>query len=95
MRPRCGASIVGPFVEFFERHGALLVLLFILLHKIGDTLAQLTVRLLFNDLGYTNDEIALYDVGFGFWAYLIGIFIGGMLYAQARPEALGAAQRWC
>ena len=31
--------------------GALLVLLFVLLHKIGDTLAQLTLRLLFNDLG--------------------------------------------
>lgn len=75
-------SIVGPFVEFFQRQGALLVLLFILIHKIGDTLANLTFRLLFNDLGYTNDEIAIYDVGFGFWAYLIGIFVGGILYAR-------------
>ncbi len=75
-------SIVGPFVEFFQRHGALLVLLFILVHKIGDTLANLTFRLLFDDLGYTNDEIAIYDVGIGFWAYLIGIFIGGILYAR-------------
>ena len=58
------------------------MLLFILLHKIGDTLANLTFRLLFDDLGFTNDEIALYDVGVGFWAYLIGIFIGGILYAQ-------------
>src|SRR3546814_14558894 len=33
-------------------------------------------------MGYSNDEIAIYDVGFGFWAYLIGIFIGGVLYAQ-------------
>lgn len=76
------ASIVGPFVEFFKRHGALLVLLFILLHKIGDTLANLTFRLLFDDLGFTNDEIALYDVGIGFWAYLIGVFIGGVAYAK-------------
>ena len=76
------ASIVGPFAEFFRRHGALLVLLFILLHKIGDTLANLTFRLLFDDLGFTNDEIALYDVGIGFWAYLIGVFIGGVAYAK-------------
>lgn len=75
-------SIVGPFVEFFQRQGALLVLLFILVHKIGDTLANLTFRLLFDDLGYTNDEIAIYDVGIGFWAYLIGIFIGGIMYAR-------------
>jgi len=76
---RTVAAIWRPFVEFFQRKGALLVLLFILLHKIGDTLANLTFRLLFDDLGFSNDEIALYDVGVGFWAYLIGIFIGGIL----------------
>ena len=76
------AAIVGPFVEFFERSGAWLVLLFILLHKIGDTLANLVLRLLLDDMGFTNDEIAIYDVGVGFWAYLIGIFVGGVLYAQ-------------
>lgn len=75
-------SFSDPLVEFFARRGAMLVLLFILVHKIGDTLANLTFRLLFNDLGYSNDEIALYDVGMGFWAYLIGIFVGGVLYAR-------------
>jgi PAT family beta-lactamase induction signal transducer AmpG len=75
-------SVVGPIIEFFQRAGAGLVLVFILLHKIGDTLANLTFRLLFDDLGYTNDEIAIYDIGFGFWAYLIGIFIGGILYTR-------------
>ena len=75
-------AVWRPFHEFFQRSGAFLVLLFILLHKIGDTLANLTFRLLFDDLGFSNDEIAIYDVGVGFWAYLIGIFIGGILYAQ-------------
>lgn len=75
-------AVYGPFAEFFRRQGAFLVLLFILLHKIGDTLGQLTLRLLLDDMGYTNDEIAIYDVGIGFWAYLIGIFIGGVIYAQ-------------
>ena len=75
-------SIIGPFLEFFRRHGAWLVLLFILVHKVGDTLANPTFRLLFDDLGFTNDEIALWDVGVGFWAYLIGVFIGGVAYAK-------------
>jgi len=75
-------SIVGPLTEFFQRNGAWLVLLFILVHKIGDTLSQLTVRLLFNDLGFSNDEVALYDVGVGFWATMVGIFIGGWLYVK-------------
>lgn len=76
------ASIVGPFSEFFQRNGAIIVLLFILIHKIGDTLGQIALRLLLNDLGFSNDEIAIYDVGVGFWAYLIGIFIGGAMYAR-------------
>ena len=37
---------------------------------------------MFDDLGFTNDEIALYDVGFGFVAFLVGIFIGGILYSS-------------
>lgn len=77
-----GESIIGPLLEFFRRHGALLVLVFVLVHKVGDTLGQLTLRLLLNDLAYSNDEIALYDVGVGFWAYLLGIFVGASLYAR-------------
>ena len=77
-----GASIVGPFLEFFRRQGAAVILLFILIHKVGDTLGQIVLRLMLNDLGFTNDEIALYDVGIGFWAYLVGIFVGGVLYAR-------------
>lgn len=75
-------AIVEPLAEFMRRSGAWMVLLFILVHKIGDTLSQLTVRLLFDDLAFSNDEIALYDVGLGFAALLVGIFIGGLLYAR-------------
>ena len=75
-------AIVGPFTEFLRRSGAWTVLLFVLVHKVGDTLANLTFRLLFNDLGFSNDEIAVYDVAFGFWAYLAGIFIGGVLFTR-------------
>lgn len=73
-------AVWAPFVQFFARPGALLVLLFILIHKVGDTLANLTFRLLFDDLKFSNDEIAFYDVGWGLAAYLVGIFLGGILY---------------
>ena len=72
----------SPLVEFLRRQGALVVLLFVLIHKIGDTLANLTLRLLFQDLGFTNDEIAFYDVGVGFVALLVGVFVGGILYER-------------
>ena len=72
----------SPLIEFVRRQGAWLVLFFILIHKIGDTLANLTLRLLFDDLGFTNEEIAFYDVGFGFIAFLLGIFFGGLLFSR-------------
>jgi MFS transporter, PAT family, beta-lactamase induction signal transducer AmpG len=72
----------SPLLEFLRRQGALVMLLFVLIHKIGDTLANLTLRLLFQDLGFNNDEVAFYDVGVGFIALLIGIFVGGILYVR-------------
>jgi MFS transporter, PAT family, beta-lactamase induction signal transducer AmpG len=72
----------SPLTEFLRREGALVILLFVLIHKIGDTLANLTLRLLFEDLGFTNDEVAFYDVGIGFIALLVGVFVGGMMYAS-------------
>lgn len=79
---RAVEAVWKPIVEFLMRKGGVLVLLFILVHKVGDTLANLTFRLLFDDLGFTNDEIAIYDVGVGFWAYFVGIFIGGIVYSR-------------
>jgi PAT family beta-lactamase induction signal transducer AmpG len=75
-------AYVSPLTEFLKREGALVVLLFVLIHKVGDTLANLTLRLLFRDLGFSNDEVAFYDVGVGFVALLAGIFVGGVLYAR-------------
>jgi PAT family beta-lactamase induction signal transducer AmpG len=79
------AAIVAyfsPLAEFLQRRGAVVVLIFVLVHKVGDTLANLTLRLLFEDLGYSNDEIAFYDVGIGFVALLSGVFAGGLLYSS-------------
>jgi len=85
-KPRgVGEAIVAyfsPLTEFLKRQGALVVLLFVLIHKIGDTLANLSLRLLFEDLGFTNDEVAFYDVGVGFVALLVGVFVGGVMYER-------------
>lgn len=72
----------SPLLEFLRRAGAPVVLLFVLIHKIGDTLANLSLRLLFQDLGFSNDEVAFYDVGVGFAALLAGVFVGGILYGR-------------
>ncbi|MGL4542273.1 MAG: MFS transporter, partial [Polymorphobacter sp.] len=49
---------------------------------LGDTVANLSFRLLFNDLGFSKDEIAFYDVALGLVALLVGVFVGGILYTR-------------
>jgi PAT family beta-lactamase induction signal transducer AmpG len=74
-------AFISPLKDFFKRHGAIIVLLFVLVHKIGDTMANLMTRDMLVGLKFTKDEIAFGDVGVGFFALLAGIFLGGALYA--------------
>jgi PAT family beta-lactamase induction signal transducer AmpG len=73
-------AVVAPLADFLGRQGAGLTLAFVLAHKLGDTVANLSLRLLFADLGFSKDEIAFYDVGIGFAALMAGIFVGGAFY---------------
>ncbi len=75
-------AVIAPLGDFLGREGAWLALAFILFHKIGDTMANLTFRLLFNDLGFTKSEIAFYDVQLGLVALLVGVFFGGILFTR-------------
>jgi len=79
---RVRTTFIGPLADFLTRPNALLVLLFVIVHKLGDTLANLSLRLLLADLGFSKDAIAVYDVGFGLVATLVGIFVGGIVYAK-------------
>ena len=85
MRRRLAAvrdAVIGPLADFARRDGAALTLIFILIHKMGDTIANLSFRLLFNHLGFSKDEVATYDVGVGLIAYLVGLFVGGIVYTR-------------
>lgn len=75
-------SIVAPLADFLGRPGAWIVLAFVLVHKIGDTVCQLSIRLFYNDLGFTKEEVATYDVSLGLFGYLAGVFLGGILYKR-------------
>ncbi len=75
-------NLVGPLVDFFRRKGAWLVFIFVLVHKIGDTIANLMIRDLLVTLGFTKAEILAGDVWVGFFALLAGIFVGGVLYTR-------------
>lgn len=78
-RPRSlQEAVVGPFKEFFSREGALLVLLFIVLYKVGDTMAANMTTPFMLLKGYTKTDIATVVKGFGLLALIVGGILGGI-----------------
>ena len=72
-------AVLEPFVEYFQRHNALWILAFILLYKIGDTMAGSMTAPFYVDLNYTKTEIGTVVKLFGFWAIMGGSFLGGII----------------
>ncbi|MCG6536157.1 MAG: AmpG family muropeptide MFS transporter, partial [Syntrophales bacterium LBB04] len=72
-------AVAGPLVEYFTRKNALLILLFILLYKIGDTMAGALSTPFYLELGFSKTEIGAIVKLFGFWATVAGALIGGGL----------------
>ena len=72
-------AVIEPFVEYFQRPDALLMLAFILLYKIGDTMASHMTTPFYLDIGFTKTEIGAVVKLFGFWATVLGGLLGGLL----------------
>jgi PAT family beta-lactamase induction signal transducer AmpG len=72
-------AVVKPFKEFFTRDYAIIILIFVFLYKVGDTMAGQMTTPLYLDLGFTKSEIAGIVKIFGFPITIAGTFIGGVL----------------
>jgi PAT family beta-lactamase induction signal transducer AmpG len=72
-------AVMQPFVDYFSRQDAVWILLFILLYKIGDTMAVHLTTPFYLDTGFSMTEIGAVVKLFGFWATVIGGLLGGVL----------------
>lgn len=75
-------AVVQPFVEYFSRQDASLILLFVLLYKVGEMMASQMSTPFYLDLGFSKTEIGTVVKLFGFWATVIGGLLGGMWILQ-------------
>ncbi|MBW2705803.1 MAG: AmpG family muropeptide MFS transporter [Deltaproteobacteria bacterium] len=76
-------AVVDPLVEYFSRQGAVVILAFILLYKIGDTMASAMTTPFYLDIGFSKSEIGAVVKLFGFWATIAGGLAGGILMIRA------------
>lgn len=72
-------AVVDPLAEYFSRRGALWILAFILLYKIGDTMASAMTTPFYLDMGFSKSEIGAVVKLFGFWATVTGGLAGGIM----------------
>ncbi len=75
-------AVLEPLVEYFARKDALWILTFIVLYKVGDTMASSMTIPFYMDMGFSKDEIGAIGKIFGFWAIIGGGLVGGVLMLQ-------------
>ena len=74
-------AVVLPFREFLLRSGwrhALLILLFIFLYKLGDSMATALATPFYLEMGYTKTDIGIVAKNAGLWASVAGGMLGGL-----------------
>jgi MFS transporter, PAT family, beta-lactamase induction signal transducer AmpG len=75
------AAVIEPFNEFIHRNGmqtALLILAFIFLYKLGDSMATALATPFYLDLGFSKTEIGVIAKNAGLWPSVIGGLLGGV-----------------
>ena len=75
------AAVVEPFKEFISRNGlksALLILAFIFLYKLGDSMATALATPFYLDMGFSKTEIGVIAKNAGLWPSVIGGLLGGV-----------------
>ena len=74
-------AVTEPFREFIERKGwqsALMVLAFIFLYKLGDSLCTALATPFYLDMGFTKTDIGLIAKHAGLWPAVFGALLGGI-----------------
>jgi MFS transporter, PAT family, beta-lactamase induction signal transducer AmpG len=84
--PLLRSAGLGPYADFFWRYGAgaLLVVAFVPLYRMGDVLALNWSKPMIRDLGYSLTEIGRADTLVALLASLAGVALGGWLVTR-RP----------
>lgn len=74
-------TVVNPFKEFLLRKGAVLILLFVLIYKVGDAMGQGMLNPMIVELGFTDTEFIAINKLVGVAALIVGSAIGAPFIA--------------
>jgi len=69
-------TVINPFREFLSRHGAFLILGFILVYKVGDAMGQAMLGPMIVDLGFSDTDYITANKIWGYAALIVGSALG-------------------
>ena len=69
-------AVINPFREFLTRHGAFLILAFVLVYKVGDAMGQAMLSPMIVDLGFADLDYISANKLWGFAALIVGSALG-------------------
>lgn len=69
-------AVVNPFREFLTRHGAFIILGFVLVYKVGDAMGQAMLSPMIVDLGFSDTDYITANKLWGFGALIVGSALG-------------------
>jgi len=87
---RARHAVIDPLRDFFARPGAIMILAFVALFKLGEAMGGIMTAPFYRGLGFTRDAIAG-SGPFSLVATLAGITVGGLLVARI---GVGRALLW-
>ncbi|MEB3309513.1 MAG: AmpG family muropeptide MFS transporter [Snowella sp.] len=79
------SAIVDPFIDFFQRKGLLtgiMILVFIVLYKLGDAIANNMSTPFLLQAGFTQTDIGAIKGGMGLIATIVGTLAGGVFLSK-------------
>ncbi|HEX8468572.1 MAG TPA: permease [Allosphingosinicella sp.] len=90
------SAAIGPYVDFFWRYGfgALVVMAFVSIYRMGDVLALNLSKPMIKGLGYSLDQIGYADSLVALASSIVGVGLGGLIVVRWRMSvalAVGAA----
>ena len=69
-------TVINPFREFLGRHGAFLILAFVLVYKVGDAMGQAMLNPMVVALGFSDLDFVSANKLWGFGALIVGSALG-------------------
>lgn len=75
-------AVWEPLHTFFQRKGAVEILVFIMVYKLGDAIAGAMTTPFLLDLGFSRTDVGMVNKAFGLFSTILGTLVGGGVIAR-------------